>query len=169
VALGFSAGYLITTGSYNIDIGNEAVDGDAYITRIGSSQTNAYIAGIYGTTISSGSAVYVDSSGQLGVLSSSARFKQNIQGMGDASDVLLSLHPVKFQYKKDMDPKGTPQFGLVAEEVNEVDPDLVVRDANNQVYTVRYEAVNAMLLNEFLKQHHTVQEQKAQIATLAGC
>jgi Chaperone of endosialidase len=166
VALGYQAGYQLTTGSSNIDIGNAGVAGGTATIRIGAEQTNTYIAGVYGTTISGGAAVYVDSSGQLGVLSSSARFKQNVQSMGDASDVLLSLHPVKFQYKQSMDPKGTPQFGLVAEEVEKIDPDLVVRDAKNQVYTVRYEAVNAMLLNEFLKQHQTVEEQKTEIATL---
>lgn len=86
--------------------------------------------------------------------------------MGEASDALLSLRPVKFQYKKELDPKGSLQFGLVAEEVNEVDPDLVVHDGNNQVYSVRYEAVNAMLLNEFLKQHDAVEKRKAEIRDL---
>lgn len=86
--------------------------------------------------------------------------------MGIASDEILSLHPVQFQYKKDLDPSGAPQFGLVAEEVNDVDPNLVVRDAKNQVCSVRYEAVNAMLLNEFLKEHHTVEAQTTEIATL---
>jgi trimeric autotransporter adhesin len=166
IALGYEAGYNVASGTNNIQIGNEGDSTDANVIRIGSVQTNTFIAGIHGTTVASGVAVYVNSSGQLGVLSSSARFKQNIQSMGDSSDVILSLHPVKFQYKKDMDPKGTPQFGLVAEEVNQIDPDLVVRDGKNQIYTVRYEAVNAMLLNEFLKQHRTVQEQKTEITTL---
>jgi hypothetical protein len=86
--------------------------------------------------------------------------------MDDASDVLLSLHPVTFKYKPEIDPEGLPQFGLAAEEVEKVDPALVSRDAKGQVYTVRYEAVNAMLLNEFLKQHRTVQEQSAEIESL---
>jgi len=111
-------------------------------------------------------AVYINSSGQLGTLTSSARFKTNIASMDDASDVLLSLHPVKFRYRPEVDPQGIPQFGLVAEEVDKVDPDLVARDDKNQIYTVRYEAVNAMLLNEFLKEHHTVQEQMEKIRHL---
>jgi hypothetical protein len=89
---------------------------------------------------------------------SSQRFKQDIQAMGDASDVLLSLRPVTFRYKPDFDPEGSPQFGLVAEEVEKVNPDLVGRDAEGKASTVRYQAVTAMLLNEFLKQHCTVRE-----------
>ena len=84
--------------------------------------------------------------------------------MGKASEALLSLRPVTFHYKKNIDPKGAPQFGLVAEDVEKVNPDLVVRDAKGKVFTVRYEAVNAMLLNEFLKEHRTVQEQETTIA-----
>ncbi len=86
--------------------------------------------------------------------------------MDKASEAILALKPVTFHYKKEIDPEGIPQFGLVAEEVEKVNPDLVVRDANGKPYTVRYEAVNAMLLNEFLKEHHTVQEQEATIAQL---
>jgi hypothetical protein len=108
-------------------------------------------------------AVYVTSSGQLGTLTSSARFKQNIRSMDEASDALLSLRPVSFRYKPEIDPKGIPQFGLVAEEVEKVDPDLVARDDKNQIYTVRYEAVNAMLLNEFQKEHRKVEEQNRKV------
>ena len=93
----------------------------------------------------------VDGNGQLGVLVSSERFKDAIERMGDASDALLSLRPVTFHYKKNIDPKSVPQFGLVAEEVEKVNPDLVARDAEGKAYTVRYEAVNAMLLNEHKK------------------
>ena len=95
---------------------------------------------------------------------SSRRFKQNIQTMGDASDILLALRPVTFEYKPDVDPKGVSQFGLVAEDVEKLNPDLVARDADGKAYTVRYEAVNAMLLNEFLKEHRTVQELKSTVA-----
>src|SRR5439155_25670262 len=102
-------------------------------------------------------------SGQLGLLSSSERFKDGIEPMGNASEALLSLRPVTFRYKKNIDPKGAPQFGLVAEDVEKVNPDLVVRDAKGKVFTVRYEAVNAMLLNEFLKEHQKVEEQGATI------
>ena len=97
---------------------------------------------------------------------SAARFKDEIKPMDKASEAILALKPVTFHYKKEIDPEGIPQFGLVAEEVEKVNPDLVVRDANGKPYTVRYEAVNAMLLNEFLKEHHTVQEQEATIAQL---
>ena len=100
----------------------------------------------------------IDANGQLGTVVSSERFKQNIQTMGDASDTLLALHPVTFRYKQELDPDGIPQFGLVAEEVEKVNPDLVARDAKGEVYTVRYEAVNAMLLNEFLKEHCKVEK-----------
>jgi len=110
---------------------------------------------------------YVTSSGQLGVLSSSRKYKQDIQSMGDASDALLALKPVTFKYTSGIDPNGTPQFGLVAEEVEKVDPALVVHDPQHGIYTVRYQAVDAMLLNEFLKEHQTVQEQGAELQELS--
>jgi len=135
-------------------------------TRIGTAetQTATYIAGIANATVT-GSAVYVDTTtGKLGLLSSSKRFKEAIEPMNKASEALLSLKPVTFRYKHELDPAGTPQFGLVAEEVEKVNPDLVARDDLGKPCTVRYEAVNAMLLNEFLKEHREVQEQKATIA-----
>jgi Chaperone of endosialidase len=164
IGLGYAAGYLLTTGSNNIDIGNNGVAGEANTIRIGISQTATYIAGISGATASGGAAVFVNSSGQLGTLTSSRRFKQEIKPMDKASEAILALRPVSFRYKQEIDPKGIPQFGLVAEEVEQVNPDLVVRDAEGKVYTVRYEAVNAMLLNEFLKEHRTVQELKSTAA-----
>jgi uncharacterized coiled-coil protein SlyX len=106
----------------------------------------------------------VNSDGQLGTRTSSARFKQDIHSMDKASEAILALKPVTFRYKQELDPQGIPQFGLVAEEVEKVNPDLVVRDAQGKVFTVRYEAVNAMLLNEFLKEHRTVQELKSTAA-----
>jgi hypothetical protein len=166
IAVGYTAGYNITTGNTNIEIGHEGVSTDNNLIRIGNGQVQTYIAGISGTVVTGGSAVYVNPSGQLGVLTSSARFKENIRSMDDASDVLLALHPVIFRYKPGLDPKGTPQFGLVAEEVDKVDPDLVLRDATNGIYSVRYEAVNAMLLNEFLKEHRQLQEQNAKVDSL---
>jgi hypothetical protein len=108
----------------------------------------------------------VNANGQLGTVGSSARFKQNIKPMDKASEVIHALKPVTFQYKQELDREGTSQFGLVAEEVEKVSPDLVARDDEGNVYTVRYEAVNAMLLNEFLKEHRKVQEQQATIAQL---
>jgi len=106
--------------------------------------------------------VVIDSAGQLGTISSSVRFKDAVVPMGDTSAAIMSLKPVKFHYKRDQ--TNTPQFGLIAEEVAKVSPDLVVRDEDGQIYTVRYEAVNAMLLNEFLKEHGQVQQLKATVA-----
>jgi uncharacterized coiled-coil protein SlyX len=106
----------------------------------------------------------VDDFDQLGTQSSSRRFKKDIQPMDEASEAILALKPVRFQYKNDK--TNTPQFGLVAEDVAEVTPDLVVCDKNGEIYTVRYDAVNAMLLNEFLKQHHKVKEQETSITAL---
>jgi Chaperone of endosialidase len=165
IALGSQAGRSLTTGSYNIDIGNLGVAGESHTIRIGTSgdQTRTFIAGIYGTG-GGGSKlpVYVNSSGQLGTQSSSRRFKKEINPMDQKSEAILALKPVTFRYKNDE--ANTPQFGLIAEDVAEVDADLVVRDDTGKIYTVRYEAVNAMLLNEFLKEHNLVQELKATIA-----
>ena len=102
----------------------------------------------------------VDSAGHLGTITSSARYKEAIKPMDKASETVLALRPVTFRYKSELDPDGIPQFGLVAEEVERVNPELVARDAAGKPYTVRYEAVNAMLLNEFLKEHRKVEEQE---------
>jgi Chaperone of endosialidase len=126
--------------------------------------TATYIAGISGSAVN-GSAVKINGSDQLGTAPSSARFKDEIKPMDKASKAILALKPVTFRYKKELDPKGIP-FGLVAEDVEKVNRDLVARDTKGEVYTVRYEAVNAMLLNEFLKEHATVQELKKEIADL---
>jgi hypothetical protein len=105
----------------------------------------------------------VNSSGKLGVAASSARFKQAIKPMDKASEALLALKPVTFRYKQEIDPDGIPQFGLIAEEVEKVNPDLVIRDKEGKIMSVRYEAVNAMLLNEFLEAHRKLQEQQTTI------
>ena len=120
-----------------------------------------FIGGIRGiTTVNANAiAVVIDSAGQLGTVSSSERFKKEIKPMDKACEAILALKPVTFHYKSDS--TNTPQFGLIAEEVGKVDPDLVVRDENGDIYTVRYDAVNAMLLNEFLKEHRKVEEQRA--------
>src|SRR5206468_2708918 len=123
----------------------------------------AFIAGISASTIT-GTAVVVNSNGRLGVASSSQRFKDEIKPMEKASEAVLALRPVTFRYKPEVDPERAPQFGLVAEEVEKINPALVTRDAQGKVFTVRYEAVNAMLLNEFLKEHHQVQDLKAIVA-----
>jgi hypothetical protein len=168
IALGTNAGFNLTTGNNNIDVGNLGVAGEANTIRIGTqgTQTATYIAGISGTPLTGGVVVRVNAKGQLGTVVSSVRFKQNIKPMDKASEAILALKPVSFRYKKEIDPEGSPQFGLVAEQVEKVNPDLVVRDADGKPYTVRYDAVNAMLLNEFLKEHKTVQEQGATIAEL---
>lgn len=167
IALGVNAGSQLTTGSHNICIGNTGVAGDDGVIRIGDQNTyDAIIPCIYNDNIASGIPVYISSQGALGVMTSSAKFKQNIESMGDASDVLLNLKPVTFQYKPNMDPEGIPQFGLVAEDVEKVDPALVVHDAKHGIYTVRYQAVDAMLLNEFLKEHRMVESQSNQIEQL---
>jgi hypothetical protein len=165
IALGNFAGSNLTTGDNNIDIGNLAVAGEGNTIRIGTegTQANAYLAGIYQTNIAKGLVVKVDSDGHLGTVGSSERFKDAVKPMDKTSEAILALKPVTFHYKKEFDSDGTPQFGLVAEEVEKVNPDLVVRDADGKPYTVRYEAVNAMLLNEFLKEHRKVEQQEATI------
>jgi hypothetical protein len=185
IAVGTLAGSDLTDGNDNIDIGDvdpvSMVPDDAageYTTiRIGETsiptQTSTYIAGIENDTISGGAAVYITTGGLLGVESSSRRYKQDIKDMGDASDMLFSLRPVSFRYKPKIDPKSLPQFGLLAEDVEKVSPALVVHDKTGKPYTVRYETVNAMLLNEFLKEHNkvaklvsTVEHQQQEIANL---
>jgi Chaperone of endosialidase len=152
IALGDSAGSLLSTGSNNIDIGHVGVAGESGNIRIGTSgtQTATFIAGIRGVPVAGGQPVGVSASGQLGVRASSARFKEAIKPMGHASEAIVDLKPVTFRYKKELDPKGTPEFGLIAEQVAKVAPELVTLDDQGKPFTVRYEAVNAMLLNEFL-------------------
>jgi trimeric autotransporter adhesin len=159
IAVGAEAGINLTSGNNNIDIGNPGVAGESRTIRIGTRQTHraTFIAGISGATVPAGMAVIVDGSGHLGTVVSSARFKDEIKPMDKASEAILALKPVTFRYKHDLDPESIPQFGLVAEEVEKVNPDLVARDADGKTYTVRYEAVNAMLLNEFLKEHRKVE------------
>jgi trimeric autotransporter adhesin len=163
--LGFNAGAHLTTGSDNIDIGNLGVASDSGTIRIGTvgTQTKAFIAGIRDAAIG-GVEVRVNMNGRLGTVPSSKRFKDVIKPMDKASAVLLALRPVTFHYKPEIDPEGIPQFGLVAEEVEKVNPDLVVHDKEGKPYSVRYDQVNAMLLNEFLKEHRKVEDQGAMIA-----
>jgi hypothetical protein len=177
IALGYVAAQNLTDGTNNIHLSNPGVPTESNTIRIGNvvpftdiygfphaAHSATYIAGINGATASGGVAVYIDSDGKLGTLTSSARFKTDIEPMDKASEMILALKPVTFRYKQEIDPKGIPQFGLVAEEVEKVNPDLVSRDSDGKPYTVRYEAVNAMLLNEFLKEHRTVQELKSTVA-----
>jgi len=165
IAVGATAGVNLTIGSNNIYVGNVGGGpGESARIRIGTqgTQTATFIAGISGAAVT-GNQVVIGSNGKLGVTASSARFKEKIQPMDKASEVILALKPVTFRYKPELDPDGIPQFGLVAEQVAKVDPDLVARDDQRKPYTVRYEAVNAMLLNEFLKEHHKVQKLEAAV------
>jgi len=166
IALGASAGMNLTTGNFNIDIGNPGVASESRAIRIGTTGTHArtFIAGISGATVPDGVGVIVGANGKLGTVVSSARFKHEIKPMDEASEAILALKPVTFRYNRAVDPEGIPQFGLVAEEVAKVNPDLVARDDDGKPYSVRYEAVNAMLLNEFLKEHRKVEELEARMA-----
>jgi len=159
-ALGFGAGNNVTTAGNVICIGSGVVGANV--------SNSCYIGSIFGQTSSGGAAVFINSSGKLGTITSSRRFKEEIRPMAQSSEVLFALKPVIFRYKKEIEPQKIPQFGLVAEDVEAVDPDLVVRDKDGKVNTVRYEAINAMLLNEFLKEHRTVQELKQEISALAA-
>jgi hypothetical protein len=156
--LGRSAGTSVTTADHVICIGDNVSGANV--------SNSCYIGSIFGQTSSGGAAVFINNSGKLGTITSSRRFKEEIKPMEQASENLFALKPVTFRYKKGIDPKAIPQFGLVAEDVIKVNPDLVVCDKEGKPYTVRYEAVNAMLLNEFLKEHRKVEEQQATITGL---
>jgi hypothetical protein len=156
IALGINAGSGVTTANNVIAIGTAGQD----------VSNSCYIGRIFGATSSGGTAIFVNADGRLGTATSSKRFKEDIKPMNDASEALFSLKPVSFRYKKEIDPQGIPQFGLIAEDVAEVNPQLVVRDKEGKVNTVRYEQINAMLLNEFLKEHKKVEEQEVTISDL---
>ena len=156
IALGILAGSGVTTAENVICIGAD-----------GANATNScYIGNIFGQTSASGVGIFINSNNKLGTLTSSCRFKDDIKPMERVSEALFALKPVTFHYKKEIDPAGMQQFGLVAEEVDKVNPDLVVRDKEGKPYSVRYEQVNAMLLNEFLKEHRRNEEQEATIGRL---
>ncbi len=168
IALGYEAGSRVgRTGSQNIYIGNHGASDDSNTIRIGEGQTKTFIAGLR-QSMAMGNPVVVDINNQLGILTSSARFKEDIKPMDQRSDAILALKPVSFHYTKDIDPQGTAQFGLVAEEVAKVNPALVLPDKEGKPYSVRYDAVNAMLLNEFLKEHRKVEQMQKQIETLTA-
>jgi hypothetical protein len=160
IAIGAAAGENITTANNVICIGTN-LDGENV-------SDSCYIGSIFGQTSSGGTAVFINNSGKLGTTTSSRRFKEEIKRMDKASEAIHALKPVTFRYKKGIDPQGIPQFGLVAEDVEKVNPDLIVRDKGGKPYSVRYEAVNAMLLNEFLKEHRELQELKKQVTALTA-
>ena len=159
VALGTGAGFSATTGAANVYIG-------AGMNGVAGESNSCYIASIFGQTTTSGIPVLINSNNKLGTTTSSKRFKEDIKPMDKASEPLFSLKPVSFHYKKDIDPTRTPQLGLVAEDVEKVNPDLVVRDKEGKAYSVRYEQVNAMLLNEFLKEHRAFLEEQVKVERL---
>jgi hypothetical protein len=168
IALGYTSGFHLTTGGNNIDIGNQGVAGESATIRIGSAnQVRTFIGGIHGSVVT-GTTVEVNAEGQLGVSPSAARFKEQIKPMDKASEALFALKPVTFRYKKEVDSAARSQFGLVADEVEKVNPDLVVRDEKGKPYSVRYNQVNAMLLNEFLKEHQKVQDLEKQVEKLTA-
>jgi Chaperone of endosialidase len=170
-AIGYLAGSNNTSGTQNITLGAFAgldVTTADNVICIGVNGDNVsdscYIGNIFGGTVPGGATVIIDNNGHLGTIVSSQRFKDQIKPMDKASETLYTLKPVSFHYKKEIDPQGTNQFGLVAEEVEKVNPDLVVRDKEGKPYTVRYDQVNAMLLNEFLKEHRKVEQLEATVA-----
>ncbi len=174
-ALGYGAGFTNTTGTGNIALGawaGKGVTTGFNVTCLGygvlgaNVDNSTWIGNVWGVTTQSGNTapVVVSDGGQLGVVASSERFKKDIAGMKDASSVILALRPVTFHYKSDA--KDTPQFGLIAEEVAKVNPALVLRDQEGKPFTVRYDAVNAMLLNEFLKEHQKVEKLEAALGAV---
>jgi len=154
IALGWEAGSTVTTANNVICIGVAGNNVD----------NSCYIGNIFNSTSSGGIAVFVNPNGRLGTATSSRRFKEEIKPMGKASEALYDLKPVAFRYKKEIDAASTSQFGLVAEDVEKVNPALVVRDKEGKAYSVRYNQVNAMLLNEFLKEHRKVEKLEATVA-----
>jgi trimeric autotransporter adhesin len=158
IAVGEFAGLAVTTSNNVIAIGVQGQD----------ISDSCFIGNIFNAMAPSGSAVFIDANNRLGTNTSSKRFKEDIKPIGKSSEALLELKPVTFRYKKEIDPAARSQFGLVAEEVEKVNPDLVVRDKEGKPYSVRYDQVNAMLLNEFLKEHREVQELKKQVEALTA-
>ena len=158
IGLGAFVGGNVTTANNVICIGSDGNNED----------NSCYIGNIFGATSANGVAVLVNSNGRLGTMTSSARFKADIKPMDKASEALFALKPVAFRYKEEIDPDRTPQLGLVAEDVEKVNRDLVVRDKEGKPYSVRYDQVNAMLLNEFLKEHRKVEQLEKQVEALTA-
>ena len=167
IGVGNIAGALLTTGTNNIDIGNTGVAAESNTIRIGdpANQTKTFIAGISGAVLASGVGVFVNTAGQLGIAPSSRRFKDDITDMNAASSALMNLRPVTFHYKTDQNPSGrTLQYGLIAEEVAEVYPGLVIHSAVGEIDAVAYQHLPPMLLNEFQKQQRTIAAQAVELA-----
>ena len=165
IAIGTSAGTNISTGSNNIYMGNGGFNNESNTIRIGDGNvhTLAVMGGIFGGSTAGGTPVLVNPGGRLGTTTSSRRFKEDIRAMGEESNGLMELRPVTFKYKSEIDPTGLAQYGLIAEEVAEVYPELVVYGRDGQAHAVRYDLVNAMLLNEVQKQHRAIEDQEKKI------
>ncbi len=170
IGIGFDGGLNLTTGNNNICIGNPGVAADANTIRIGNAHTGTFIAGINGASVGMGSAVGVNASGQLGTnfTPSSRRVKQDIREIAEASDGLMKLRPVAFKYKPEIDPTGLVQYGLIAEEVAEVLPELVTYGRDGRVETVKYHVLPTLLLNEVQRQRRTIEEQNETIQKLSA-
>jgi hypothetical protein len=171
-ALGISAGTNIVTGTNELLIGDMGGASDesnviaiGNVSATGTDYQQFFVGAVSGVSVT-GDPVLVSADGQLGVASSSGRFKEAIKPMGKDSEAIFALKPITFHYKKQIDPKAMPQWGLLAEEVEKVNPGLISRGRDGKPFTVRYEAINAMLLNEFLKEHKRVEEQQASISQL---
>lgn len=167
--MGYRAGNNLTSGEFNILIDNfgEAIESNTI--RIGNSvrHSRAFIAGINGVTIASGVPVFIDANGQLGTLTSSIRFKENVEDIGSSSEAIYKLRPVSFVYKNDVaNGDKTIQYGLIAEEAGATMPGLVVADKNNQPEAVRYHLLVPLLLNELQKEHRLHEEQNEKLQTL---
>ena len=168
IAVGAFAGYY-TSGSNNIVIGNNGVASESNTIRIGMSDvhTNTFLAGVHGVNVTGGAAVYVTSAGHLGTVASSRRYKEDIQPMGDTSERLMDLQPVTFHYKQADEAGNKPiQYGLIAEDVESVMPELVVRNADGSAETVAYHVLPSLLLNEYQKQHQKLQETEVKLSAL---
>jgi hypothetical protein len=166
IAIGEYAGFNLTTGNSNIDIGNEGVAGESGVIRIGTSATATYIAGINTSTVTGGAAVYVTPSGQLGVMTSSGGGGYGVAPMGNNTEKLKQLRPVSFHSKSD--PNGPVQYGLIAEEVAKVYPELVIRDKTGKIQGVRYDELAPMLLNEVQQQQEKFAAQAASSSAQAA-
>jgi hypothetical protein len=169
IALGQSAGVNVTTGNNNIEIGHLGSATDNGVIRIGTSgtQTETYIAGIHGVTVAGGASVLIDGTGHLGTLNSSARYKEDIHDMGKSSDAVMQLRPVTFRYKTAAQDGTKPlQYGLIAEEVEKVYPELIVYGQDGQVQSIQYQQLPALLLNEIQKQHRIITELTERVAAL---
>jgi hypothetical protein len=165
--IGWRAGANLTGGNNNIYLGSASAGSESNTLRLGSTQSRAFLSGVSGATSAGGIAVFVDGTGQLGTVTSSRLHKQNIRPIGSASSRLFQLRPVAFEYRADRDPAGVAQFGLIAEDVETIFPELVVKNADGRPETVRYHLLVPLLLNELQKQQEVNEEHARQLKALS--